>query len=216
MPGKERGTQPYGGYGYASSSISINGKITPKPTLPQRDIYEALVKPLMTSKEIEKKKALKKKATKIVIKDVRKLLSLKTIEITEERKMDNFGKSYVDALDIIASDSQRYIEFSMDKAFTLLGAPNASHIAILEPKHIHQIRALKKFLEQKKIEKEELTTFLYSVAKKRDATDKENKVEQLQFFKNVYQLLLARESGPRLPLFLLDVDRSQVLSLLDV
>lgn len=44
-PGIERGTQPYGGYGRGASCLSISGKIIAKPTLPQRDIYEHLVKP---------------------------------------------------------------------------------------------------------------------------------------------------------------------------
>ena len=43
--GVERGTQPYGGYGRGASCVSINRKITAKPTLPQRDIYEHLVAP---------------------------------------------------------------------------------------------------------------------------------------------------------------------------
>ncbi|MBI2453110.1 aldehyde dehydrogenase [Candidatus Peregrinibacteria bacterium] len=46
-PGVERGTQPYGGYGRNASYICINGKIIRKPTLPQRDIFEHLVKPTL-------------------------------------------------------------------------------------------------------------------------------------------------------------------------
>jgi lysyl-tRNA synthetase class 1 len=42
-PGIERGTCPYGGYGRGASSVSLLGIITPKPTLPQRDLYEQLV-----------------------------------------------------------------------------------------------------------------------------------------------------------------------------
>lgn len=44
-PGVERGTQPYGGYGRGASSVSLNGRIEPKPTLPQRDLFEYLVRP---------------------------------------------------------------------------------------------------------------------------------------------------------------------------
>lgn len=44
-PGIERGTKPYGGYGKGASSISIDGFNVAKPTLPQRDLYEYLVKP---------------------------------------------------------------------------------------------------------------------------------------------------------------------------
>lgn len=46
-PGIERGTQPYGGYGRGASCVSLNGVIEPKPTLPQRDLYEYLVRPTL-------------------------------------------------------------------------------------------------------------------------------------------------------------------------
>ena len=46
-PGIERGTQPYGGYGRWASSVSLNGIVTAKPTCPQRDIFEHLVKPAL-------------------------------------------------------------------------------------------------------------------------------------------------------------------------
>jgi lysyl-tRNA synthetase class 1 len=42
--GVERGVLPYGGYGLGASSIGYHGKTIGKPTLPQRDIYEYLIK----------------------------------------------------------------------------------------------------------------------------------------------------------------------------
>ena len=50
-PGVERGTQPYGGYGRGASSVSLHGVTTPKPTLPQRDIFEQLVVPAILVEE---------------------------------------------------------------------------------------------------------------------------------------------------------------------
>jgi len=64
-PGVERGVKPYGGYGKGASHISIDGNLVAKPTLPQRDIYEHLVKPSLEEpaqkkaaqpKQIEKKR----------------------------------------------------------------------------------------------------------------------------------------------------------------
>jgi len=43
--GVERGVNPYGGFGREASNITISGSFKSKPTLPQRDIYEILVKP---------------------------------------------------------------------------------------------------------------------------------------------------------------------------
>ena len=42
--GVERGVNPYGGFGTEASNITISGNFKSKPTLPQRDIYEILVK----------------------------------------------------------------------------------------------------------------------------------------------------------------------------
>lgn len=217
MIGMERGTKPYGGYGFAASSFSINGKITPKPTLPQREIYEQIVKPILSNGDVEKLKSAMMDMKKIIIKDVQKLMGIKTSESSDALKNSFSGKSYVDALDIIASDAQRYIEFLPDRTFHLLNDPNIAHIAAMEPKHLHQIRALRKYMrQQKKIDKEDFKHFLYGVAKKLDASPKDNKAAQLAFFKNIYQLLLGQDSGPRLNHFLMDADRQHVLALLDV
>ena len=45
--GVERGTQPYGGYGPGASFVHLGGRTTPKPTLPQRDLFEQLVLPTL-------------------------------------------------------------------------------------------------------------------------------------------------------------------------
>jgi lysyl-tRNA synthetase class 1 len=46
-PGVERGSQPYGGYGRGASCVSINGTVTPKPTLIPRDFFEHLIEPTL-------------------------------------------------------------------------------------------------------------------------------------------------------------------------
>jgi hypothetical protein len=45
--GVERGTQQYGGYGLGASSLSINGQVIAKPTLPQRDIFAWVAEPIL-------------------------------------------------------------------------------------------------------------------------------------------------------------------------
>lgn len=47
--GVEKGTKPYGGFGSGASYVSIDGQSVAKPTLPQRDIFEYLVKPSLQS-----------------------------------------------------------------------------------------------------------------------------------------------------------------------
>ncbi len=64
---------------------------------------------------------------------------------------------------------------------------------------------------------DELNTFLYAVPRQLfpEMDDKQIKAEQTTFFKNVYRLLLNKEKGPRLYLFLHAIDKSRYLHLLD-
>ena len=65
---------------------------------------------------------------------------------------------------------------------------------------------------------DDLNTFLYAVPKKvfgEDIDMKTAKTLQGAFFKNVYRLLIDKEKGPRLYLFLYAVDKARYLKLLD-
>lgn len=214
-PGVERGTQPYGGYGYGASSISINGEIIPKPTCPQRDIYEQLVKPLLKPGEIKRRRNMLLRATKKVTKNIPKLLGLKP-NIPGVQKETGTGKTYLDFLGV-RKVGRRYVELSAKQVFSLSEYPNAELIAQLNPEDKKHIHVLRKFLmKRKKIDLGSLTTFLYSISKKRGFSAKKNSNRQLYFFRNVYQLLFGKKSGPRLAQFLLDADRKKICKLLDV
>ena len=61
-----------------------------------------------------------------------------------------------------------------------------------------------------------LNAKLYDIPKEVYGTDVENlKRIQGQFFKNVYRLLISKEKGPRLYLFLYAIDRERFMHLLD-
>ena len=65
---------------------------------------------------------------------------------------------------------------------------------------------------------EELNTMLYAVPidiRHIEIAEKDKKKFQIPFFKNVYRLLLDREQGPRLYLFLDAIDKAEYLHLLD-
>lgn len=65
---------------------------------------------------------------------------------------------------------------------------------------------------------DDLNTMLYAVpseVRQTEMSDKEKKKVQMPFFKNVYRLLLDREQGPRLYLFLDALNKSDYLHLLD-
>lgn len=135
--GVERGTQPYGGCGYNASNLSINGKIICKPTLPQRDIYEWIAKPLLRGKARDRHKAILRRVTKVQQKDVQKLLGLKTLQTQEKNSAVPSGTSYVDS-HAIKGEGRRYIRVGTEHTFHLLDKPNVEHIASLEPKDLQR------------------------------------------------------------------------------
>lgn len=81
-----------------------------------------------------------------------------------------------------------------------------------------EIAQLYEFLKKGGYDLAELQTELYAIPKRlRNLTleDKQLKVFQGAFFKNVYRLLIDKERGPRLYLFLYAIDNDRYLPLLD-
>ncbi len=81
-----------------------------------------------------------------------------------------------------------------------------------------EIELLCNFLKTDGYTLDELNSELYAIPKKifgEDMDPKELKGIQGQFFKNVYKLIIDKERGPRLYLFLFAVDKESYLSLLD-
>ncbi len=81
-----------------------------------------------------------------------------------------------------------------------------------------EIAALHKYLSAGGYTLDELNAALYAIPKEvfgADKTDKELKGLQGTFFKNVYRLLIDKERGPRLYLFLFAIDPARYVGLLD-
>src|SRR3989338_714714 len=142
--GIERGTQPYGGYGYGASSVSINGKITPLPTLPQRDIYQRVAKPILTKKSVEKYRNELKNFTKVQNKDVKKILRFSSSKgEQQESSLNAKGVAYLD-VNSVKSKSSRYVKVNEENVHYLLTKPNIEYINNLKPVDKKLIRALKR------------------------------------------------------------------------
>lgn len=216
--GFERGTKPYGGYGYGASSISINGKITPSPTLPQRDIYEWIVKPTIKSKKpIGKYKKEHLQFSKIVEKDVEKILRLHTLKLNEGNptaKLDNVA--YLD-LSLIKEKEKHYLKILDKNILRLLKQKNVEYIAKLKPEDLKLLHNLTKLLNRKStITVEKFSTLFYEIPKKTKVSREYNIERQRNFFQHIYQLLLGKTSGPRLASFLWFVENKDISRLLDV
>jgi lysyl-tRNA synthetase class 1 len=214
-PGVERGTQQYGGYGYGASSLSINGKIIPKPTLPQREMYERVARRFLNKKSRKKHLTNLKRFTERSEKDIQKLMKLKLPAEPENQYPPKTDMVYVDLHAI--EKGNRYTKVGPDALYQLLEQPNLTYVSGLGPRDLKLVRAVRSFLRRrKKITVGDFATWLYSLPKEPDADDDKNRAHQLRFFGNLYQLLLGEKSGPRLAPFLLDIDRKRACELLDV
>ena len=88
----------------------------------------------------------------------------------------------------------------------------------LDEEEKQEIKELYDYLKNSTYDLSELQTELYAIPKRvwgLTIEDKELKTRQGNFFKNVYKLLIDKEKGPRLYLFLYAIDSSNYLPLLD-
>lgn len=65
------------------------------------------------------------------------------------------------------------------------------------------------------LDAEELTTRLYAIPKKESADNKENKKNQLSFFKAMYRLLIGEDKGPMLSTLILAVGAENILPIIE-
>ncbi len=219
MYGYERGTQPYGGNGYGSSSISINGAVTPKATLPQRDIFEWVAQPVIKKAELEKRKSFLSDDCELAYKDVQKLMRLKT-QTTEDEE-EGSGTSltayaYLDREALNATEN-RYSKLDPEQLYTMLEVPNTAFITKLSLEELDLVRNLKKFIETSiHLEPLDFSTKLYALPADPNASKAENRKRQFKFFQLVYQLLFGKDSGPRLAQFIQEVEQEHICKLIDV
>lgn len=207
--GVERGTQPYGGYGYGASSVSIHGHITTKPTLPQRDIFELVAKPLLSSTH------LIATYTEIEYKNVEKILKLRTVNNTDSSEEETTGLRFLDMNSI--PDKARYVNIADYISYTLLPGKNADFISELHQNDRTNITALVALLATKSTyDLKSFNTAIYAIPKDESSSDAENARLQLHFFKTIYKLLFNSETGPKIGNFLWEVDTNIVATLLDV
>ena len=105
---------------------------------------------------------------------------------------------------------------SPENANKLLPYRNWDYYDTLNAEEKEEIRLLHDYLKNNEYTLDELNAELYAIPKKifgEDAAD----LKKLQgaFFKNVYKLLLDKEKGPRLYLFLFAIDKESYVRLLD-
>lgn len=105
-----------------------------------------------------------------------------------------------------------------DQVYRLRGHRNWEVYSTLSEDEKAEITMLFSKLSENKYGLEELNAMIYNIpmdVRRVELSDKEKKKIQMPFFKNVYRLLLNREQGPRLYLFLDALDKAEYLHLLD-
>lgn len=106
--------------------------------------------------------------------------------------------------------------YNPEEIIELRGTPNADYAAALDDKRRAQIVKLRAFLEGAVTSIAALDENLYGIPKDPALDEKATKVAQRGFFKDVYNLLIGKDAGPRLSTFLWAIDRATVLRLLAV
>ena len=105
--------------------------------------------------------------------------------------------------------------YSPESISTLLENKNEEYFNSLPEREQQDIRTLYAKLSNEEISLEDLQQLLYDIPKQEGLKDKENQPFQKKFFQNVYMLLIGKESGPRLYLFLGALNKDMYLSLLN-
>ncbi|MBQ4061527.1 MAG: lysine--tRNA ligase [Christensenellaceae bacterium] len=99
----------------------------------------------------------------------------------------------------------------------LLARRNWKYFDTLTDEEKKEIEILREYLAGKNYTLDELNTYIYAVPEQVLGTleGKAKKEAQAKFFKNIYQLLLGKEKGPRLYLFLYSINLDDYIWLLD-
>ncbi len=95
---------------------------------------------------------------------------------------------------------------------------NTTYLTDMSQESKDMVESLRKYLlEHKDLNLEDLTSVLYDIPKKGEKEiNKDIKKRQKLFFKDLYNLLISTNKGPRLATFLCALDREKTLKLLDI
>ena len=108
-------------------------------------------------------------------------------------------------------------KYNVAEKISLLPSVNTTYIASMsdaQKEHIHQLR---KSLEDKTaVSIKDLEALVYAIPREEGVTDEALKKAQRAFFKDVYNLLIGKDTGPRLGTFLFVLQRAPVLALLTI
>jgi lysyl-tRNA synthetase class 1 len=113
--------------------------------------------------------------------------------------------------------AKAYLEkYQPGEIVRLLNEKNNVHASQLSGESKSLVETLREVLAKGECDIAKLEVIVYDIPKRDGMSEEEKKKAQRDFFKNVYQLLIGKDTGPRLSTFLWAVDRAQALRLLDI
>lgn len=152
----------------------------------------------------------------------RQILGLGQIVQWDEEKLrlilENQGAAYdSDSISARLPRAKAWLEkYNQEEAIALLNTPNTEYFAAIPAERIENIKRLHDFLANNQdASLQAIETEVYAIPQKPELDDmKELAKVQRGFFKDVYNLLIGNDIGPRLSTFLWASDRQKVLELL--
>jgi len=108
-------------------------------------------------------------------------------------------------------------KYNPDEMIVLSNVLNTEYVTTLSDTRKKQIERLREELKGKKNATiQELEVLVYDIPKLPELSEEDLKKKQREFFKDVYNLLISKDTGPRLSTFLWAIDREEILKLLSV
>ncbi len=139
--------------------------------------------------------------------------SVKLASILDGLKMPADSESIAARLPLAKNWLEAY---NPDQAVALRTQVNRSYAKRLRAEPRRLVTALREQLADRDLTIPQLEELVYSIAKDPQVDEATNRQAQRAFFIDVYQLLVGRDTGPRLSTFLWAADRAKVIELLTV
>ncbi len=108
------------------------------------------------------------------------------------------------------------LRYNLEEIIAVREELNTEYIKTMEDEARLNVRKLHKALLNGLPSLSELETLIYNIPKDSTLSAKENSVRQRAFFKDVYNLLISVDTGPRLSTFLSALDLPRILKLLEI
>lgn len=140
-------------------------------------------------------------------------------------KMDSFlkglGFEYQrDSIDIRLQKASDWLErYNPEEKLELRTEINRDYVKQLSEEGKVRIRHLHEALSKinpEDLPQKELESALYDIPRSEGLSEEELKCEQRRFFKDVYNLLIGKDTGPRLSTFIWAIGKDRVMNLIDI